>query len=178
MTGRDMTGPHMAGQDGTAMAERGRDMTGPDMAGPGSMGPDMGGADMGGLVYWSSASGNTARFVARLGGRVCRIGDDAPPCGPYVLVTPTYADGAGRGAVPKPVIRFLNDPANRALIRGVIAGGNRNFGEFFARAGDVIAGKCGVPLLYRFELAGTAEDVARVRSGLDRFWTRQPSPAR
>lgn len=166
-----MTGPD--GPDGAAVAERGRDMTGSDRTGPDRMGPEMVR-----LIYWSSASGNTARFVARLEGRMCRIGEDAPPCGPYVLVTPTYADGEGRGAVPKPVIRFLNDPANRGLIRGVIAGGNRNFGEFFARAGDVIAGKCGVPLLYRFELAGTAEDVARVRSGLDRFWTRQPSPAR
>lgn len=37
------------------------------------------------------------------------------------------------------MIRFLNDPHNRQLIRGVIAAGNRNFGEAFARAGDVIS---------------------------------------
>ncbi|KFI28628.1 class Ib ribonucleoside-diphosphate reductase assembly flavoprotein NrdI [Haematobacter massiliensis] len=127
------------------------------------------------IAFYSTASGNTARFIARLGVPAVRLAE--PPVRPFVLVTPTYADGEGRGAVPKPVIRFLNDPANRTLIRGVIAGGNRNFGEFFARAGDVIAMKCGVPLLYRFELSGTDEDVARVRSGLERFWTRQLSPA-
>jgi len=38
------------------------------------------------------------------------------------------------------------------LLRGVIASGNRNFGEAYGRAGDVIARKCGVPWLYRFEL--------------------------
>ena len=38
---------------------------------------------------------------------------------PYVLVTPTYGGGQGRGeekgAVPKQVIRFLNDEDNRSL---------------------------------------------------------------
>lgn len=130
---------------------------------------------MGGLVYFSSASGNTARFVAALGLTAERIpirpADPMPaPAAPFVLVCPTFADGMGRGAVPKPVIAFLNDPARRALIRGVIAGGNRNFGETFALAGKVIAAKCNIPVLYSFELAGTETDVARVRAGLDRFW--------
>ena len=129
---------------------------------------------MAGLVYFSSRSGNTARFVAALGLTAQRISvaRDAPPpmpVAPYVLICPTYADGEGRGAVPKPVIRFLNDPARRALIRGVIAGGNRNFGATFALAGEVIARKCNVPVLYRFELAGSETDIARVRAGLDQF---------
>lgn len=127
------------------------------------------------LVYFSSRSGNTAKFVARLGLDALRIpiGADGPmpaPDQPYVLITPTFADGEGRGAVPKQVIQFLNDPARRALIRGVISGGNRNFGVFFASSGDVISRKCGIPLLCRFELAGTETDIARVRAGLNRFW--------
>lgn len=127
------------------------------------------------LVYFSSRSGNTAKFVARLGLDALRIpiADDDPqaqPDQPYVLICPTYADGEGRGAVPGQVIRFLNDPARRALIRGVISSGNRNFGQFFAASGDVIARKCGVPLLCRFELAGTDHDIARIRDGLHRFW--------
>lgn len=129
---------------------------------------------MGGLVYFSSASGNTARLVGRLGLPACRIprraGDPVPAITePFVLICPTYADGYGRGAVPKQVIRFLNDPATRALLRGVIAGGNRNFGKLFALSGDVISAKCNVPLLYRFELAGTGEDTTRIRAGLARF---------
>ena len=129
---------------------------------------------MPGLVYFSSRSGNTARFVAALGLPAQRIPEAASaelpmPPGPYVLICPTYADGEGRGAVPKPVIRFLNDPARRALIRGVIAAGNRNFGATYALAGTIIAQKCGVPVLYRFELAGTETDLARVREGLARF---------
>jgi len=137
---------------------------------------------MGGLVYFSSRSGNTARFIRALGLRADRIpvAAEAPmpaPRAPFVLVTPTYADGAGRGAVHKQVIRFLNDPDTRAQLRGVIAGGNRNFGALFALAGDVIAQKCAVPVLYRFELAGTPTDIARVTEGLDRFWKTQFSTA-
>lgn len=130
---------------------------------------------MGGLVYFSSGSGNTARFVERLGLPATRLplrGDAALPVmiGPFVLICPTYADGAGRGAVPKPVIRFLNVEINRSHLRGVIASGNRNFGNTFAMAGHVIARKCNVPVLYRFELAGTDTDIARVRDGLQTFW--------
>jgi len=38
-------------------------------------------------------------------------------------------------------------------------------------AGDIIAAKCQVPHLYRFELMGTPEDVQRVNQGLEKFWT-------
>ena len=135
---------------------------------------------MGGLVFFSSASGNTARFVERLGLPAQRIGirmsDPLPvPTQPNLLICPTYADNEGGGAVPKQVIRFLNDPGARALLRGVIAGGNRNFGRFYGHAGDVIAKKCAVPLFYRFELAGTDTDVSRVRDGIAAFWRDQCS---
>ena len=129
---------------------------------------------MAGLVFYSSGSGNTARFVARLGCAALRIpvspADPLPaPEGPYALICPTYADGRGRGAVPKQVIRFLNDPARRAGLRGVIASGNRNFGATFALSGRVISEKCTVPQLYSFELAGTDTDIARIREGLTRM---------
>lgn len=133
---------------------------------------------MGGLVYYSSRSGNTERFVQALGLPADRIpideADPMPaPTDPFVLISPTYADGQGRGAVAKQVIRFLNDPARRSLLRGVVAGGNRNFGATYGLAGDVIARKCNVPMLYRFELAGTDTDINRLRAGLKTFWRTQ-----
>ena len=131
------------------------------------------------IVYFSSVSGNTARFVDKLGLPALRIplraGD--PPLSvdePFVLVTPTYGGGQGegeeKGAVPRQVIRFLNDEANRSLIRGVISAGNTNFGEAFCLAGEIISRKCHVPHLYRLELFGTPEDVDRVSDGLERWW--------
>ena len=88
----------------------------------------------------------------------------------YVLVVPTYGGGSVKGAVPKQVIAFLNNPDNRALCRGVIASGNTNFGQAYCLAGDIIASKLGVPFLYRYELLGTPTDVARVKEGLEDFW--------
>lgn len=127
-----------------------------------------------GIVYYSSRSGNTQRFVARLGLPALRIpiraGEPIPaPARPYVLICPTYADGAGNGAVPKQVIRFLNDPARRALLCGVVGSGNRNFGTLYAISGNIIARKCNVPLLCKFELAGFETDIARLRAGLEKL---------
>ncbi len=132
------------------------------------------------LVYFSSVSGNTARFVEKLGMPAVRIplqGDERLVIDePFVLVTPTYGGGRGRGeekgAVPKQVIRFLNEERNRQLIRGVISAGNTNFGESFGLAGDIISRKCNVPHLYRLELFGTPEDIDRVSDGLERWWTQ------
>lgn len=123
------------------------------------------------VVYFSTQSGNTRRLVEKLdvpAQRIPRSRNDAPlrVTRPYVLILPTYGDGDPRTAVPGPVIRFLNDPRNRALIQGVVAGGNTNFGAAFGLAGRVVAHKCEVPLLHRFELMGTPEDVAKVRACL------------
>jgi len=134
------------------------------------------------LVYFSSVSGNTARFIEKLGFRAVRIPlrPTEPPLRidePYVLLSPTYGGGQGRdvekGAVPKQVIRFLNDEHNRSLIRGVISAGNTNFGESFGLAGDIISRKCRVPHLYRIELFGTPDDVERVSEGLEQWWKQQ-----
>ena len=130
---------------------------------------------MGLIVYYSSRSENTHRFVEKLGLRAARIpvgAEDIHIREPFVLISPTYCGDGGKGAVPKQVIRFLNNAENRSNIRGVIAAGNSNFGETYGLAGDVISQKCQVPYLYRFELLGTAEDVANVKDGMGRFWTR------
>ena len=130
------------------------------------------------IVYFSSASGNTHRFVEKLGIPGQRI-PLLPRDGflnvsePYVLVVPTYGGGHEGGAVPRQVIKFLNDPTNRSLIRGVIAAGNTNFGKAYCLAGKIVAAKCRVPYLYGFEVFGTAEDVTHVREGLRKFWQRQ-----
>ena len=127
------------------------------------------------LVYFSSVSGNTKRFVEKLGMPADRIPlrpTDEPLVADeeFVLVVPTYGGGNGRGAVPKQVIKFLNDERNRKHIRGVIGAGNTNFGEAYCVAGDIIARKCGVPHMYKFELFGTPRDVTRVHDGLEEFW--------
>ena len=128
------------------------------------------------VVYFSSATENTKRFVEKLGLPSQRIplprnDPELNVDEPYVLICPTYGGGVSVSGgnsrpVPGQVIRFLNNEGNRSLIRGVIAAGNSNFGADYCLAGKVIADKCKVPYLYRFELMGLAEDVAHVRRQL------------
>lgn len=137
------------------------------------------------IVYFSSTTENTHHFVHKLGLPSARIPikkTDGPltVTKPYVLICPTYGGGVSiHGGQPRPVpiqvIRFFNDPANRALIRGVISGGNTNFGADYGTAGDLISHKCHVPHLYRFELMGNDEDVTTVRNGLIEFFDSLPN---
>jgi len=123
------------------------------------------------IIYFSNVSNNTHRFVQKLNHEhnVLQI----PVKGefmeeiknPFVLITPTYNE---RG-VPIQVMKFLSRAKNRNSLAGVIASGNINFGEDYAKAGTVISKKCQVPLLYTFELMGTPEDVERVREGLKKY---------
>lgn len=126
------------------------------------------------IAFFSSGSGNTARLASRLDISSARIParESAPRLvmtRPFVLITPSFADAFGHGAIPKPVLRFLDDPRNEQLLRGVIGSGNRNFGDMFALGGRRVAEKCEVPLLYRFELSGTSADVDAINTGVSRF---------
>lgn len=128
------------------------------------------------IVYFSSRSGNTKKFINKLGregkkipleieeAKNFTVDDD------YILFVPTYSGGDDRkGAVPKQVIQFLNNEENRKHIKGVISSGNKNFGNQFAISGDVIAQKCNIPKLYAYELIGTDEDVREVKEILSKF---------
>lgn len=124
------------------------------------------------LVYFSSVTENTSRFIEKLDVPAVRIPLKTSEAAEFtvdedfVLVTPTYADGR----VPPQVVKFLNLEQNRVRCKGVIGSGNRNFFEDFAKAGDIVSAKLHVPVLYRFELAGTPEDVTKTQQGLSNFW--------
>ena len=139
------------------------------------------GHSLGAVVYFSSASQNTARFIAN-----CRLQDEGidvyripllpkDPAlevhEPYIIVVPTYGGGNAGKAVPVQVKKFLNNPSNRSYARGVIAAGNMNFGEAFCAAGKIIAAKCKIPFMYYFELLGTKEDIQKVREGVVQYFT-------
>jgi protein involved in ribonucleotide reduction len=129
------------------------------------------------IAYFSNVSENTKRFVEKLNFKLNRIPvlpADAPlmMTEPYVLVVPTYGGGDDESSVPKQVIRFLNQKQNRDLIRGVIAARNTNFGDKYCRAGEIVAMKCQVPLLHRFELLGTPYDVEVVTQKLETLWNQ------
>lgn len=128
------------------------------------------------IVYFSSVSGYTKRFVEKLNLPAVRIPlypkkEEMPELTePSVLIVPTYGAGPRTKAVPKQVIAFLKNPKNREHIKGVIGTGNTNFFESYGLAADIIAGKLEVPVLYKLEMFGTSEDVEKVNEGLEKFF--------
>ena len=129
------------------------------------------------LVFFSSTSENTARFIEKLNVPALRLPLKTADAGlvridqDFVLITPTYGAGS-KGFVPKQVIAFLNQEQNRVRCRGVIGSGNMNFLGDYCKAADILSAKLQVPLLYRFELAGTPEDIRKTQEGLTQFWQK------
>lgn len=120
------------------------------------------------VIFFSSVTGNTERFVDKITitGNKIRIpikGDFSfKPSNPFIIITPTYGDGNGKGMVPHQVKKFLKN-FNSNLV-GVISTGNRNFGKEFGLAGDLISYKFKVPLLYKLEIAGLPSDAEKVNN--------------
>lgn len=123
------------------------------------------------LVYFSSVSENTKRFVEKLdheGIPIALRGEQPTLDDTYVLMFPTYSGGD----VPKQIERFLKTGDNASLIRGVIGAGNTNFGEDYCKGAKVVSTRFSVPLLYCFELTGTISDVENVNRGLGLFFAQ------
>ena len=121
------------------------------------------------IVYYSNRSGNTRRFVEKLGYRdTINLSSnlDLVVHNKYVLFVPTYGGGHGEYSIPRPVANFLNDKMNRQLLVGVVGFGNTNFGDHYCKAAYLIAEKTGVPILAKVELLGTPEDVQLVQERL------------
>ncbi|GMK48466.1 MULTISPECIES: class Ib ribonucleoside-diphosphate reductase assembly flavoprotein NrdI [Paenibacillus] len=114
------------------------------------------------LVVYDSRTGNVKRFINKLNMRAVPIGELDIVDEPYVLVTYT----TGFGQVPERVMNFLNRNSN--YLQGVSASGNRNWGDGFAKSADTISSLFDVPVISKFELSGTNQDmeyfVERVRN--------------
>ncbi len=125
------------------------------------------------IVYFSNYSGNTKRFVEKLGTDAIRIPIDWNSDHPvvverdYVLFVPTYGGGSEKSAIPRQVRHFLNIPENRELLRGVVGFGNTNFGEHYCKAAEMISAKTGVPIVGRVEIFGTNEDITKITERLE-----------
>lgn len=129
------------------------------------------------IVYFSSVTENTKHLVDALPFPAQRIPlrrNETPlqVVQPYVLFVPSYGGGADNSAVPKQVIKFLNEKSNRDLCLGVIAAGNMNFGKHYCIAGKIICAKLNVPMFYRFELRGMPGDLERIEEGMIEIFDR------
>lgn len=111
------------------------------------------------IVY--SLTGNCKRFVD-----MCEIPEedviylqdiDYDVNFDYILITPTF----GFGEVPVAVSKFLKE--NYKHLKGIVGSGNRNWGERFANAAEIISSKYSIPLLMKIELHGNKKDISEFK---------------
>lgn len=120
-------------------------------------------------ILFDSMTGNVRRFSYRLADTCGVPAFDLrahAPAGPFLLVTYTF----GRGEVPESTARFLERYAGG--LRGVVASGSFHWGAHFARAGDEIAGRYGVPLVTKLNKSGSEADAQAVAGWLFKTTTR------
>ena len=111
------------------------------------------------IVY--SLTGNCKRFVDMCEipeGDVIYLQDiDYDIDFDYILITPTF----GFGEVPVAVSQFLKENHNH--LKGVVGSGNKNWGERFANASEIISKEYDVPLLMKIELHGSKKDISEFK---------------
>jgi len=121
------------------------------------------------IVYFSGKTGNTESFVEKLNinNQIFKINNNLIIDKPFILISPTYANGDGSKNTPKQVIEFLNKEVNRNFLKGVIGSGNINFGRLYCLSSHIISHKCKVPILYKFELRGNENDRKNIERIID-----------
>lgn len=122
------------------------------------------------IIYYSNRSGNTKRFVEKLGyNSYYHVTEKAVADKGYVLFVPTYGGGNEGHSIPKPVREFLTNKTNRQHCVAVVGFGNTNFGTHYCKAAIMIAAKLGVPIIGMVELFGTPEDVQKIQERLEKL---------
>ncbi|KIL12140.1 hypothetical protein B4127_1471 [Bacillus pumilus] len=110
------------------------------------------------LITYDSLTGNVKRFVDKITNNkyinIKKITEDTIITEPFIHITYTI----GFGEVPKLTQVFIHN--NKELLRGICSSGNKNWGNNFGLAADKIANQYNVPILLKFELAGTDSDLA------------------
>ena len=116
------------------------------------------------MIYYLSVTGNTRRFVEKLGAEYKRqsIKDENLTLEENsVFIFPTI----GFGQPPAAAVDFLEK--NSRYISYLVGSGNRNWGTAFAAGADKLSRQFNIPVLMKFELQGTDETLALFKEKWD-----------
>ena len=112
------------------------------------------------IITYESKTGNVRRFVKALQQELdiesIEITDDTIITQEFIHITYTI----GFGEVPERTLNFINKNKNK--IRGVAVSGNKVWGDNYGLAGDKLSAKFHIPLLLKFELSGTKQDLQKI----------------
>lgn len=112
-------------------------------------------------IVYDSRTGNVKRFVNKIGMDSLQICEDLIINRPFAFITYT----TDFGKVPDTTLRFLE--RNHTYMVGVASSGNKVWGNNFAASADIISNTYNVPILLKFELAGTKRDIELFKLALD-----------
>lgn len=115
-------------------------------------------------IYYDSLTGNTRKFAEKLPFETTSVAEVSEVNEPFILLTYTI----NFGEVPSSSREFLRKHGDYLI--GVASSGNRNWGSNFGRAADLISQKYNVPILLKFELSGTKEDVRLLTERVAIVW--------
>ncbi|QFY87839.1 class Ib ribonucleoside-diphosphate reductase assembly flavoprotein NrdI [Bacillus subtilis] len=111
-------------------------------------------------MTYESKTGNVRRFVKALQQELdieaIEITDDTIITQEFIHITYTI----GFGEVPERTLNFIKKNKNK--IRGVVVSGNKVWGDNYGLAGDKLSAKFHIPLLLKFELSGTKQDLQKL----------------
>ncbi|MEC4033162.1 class Ib ribonucleoside-diphosphate reductase assembly flavoprotein NrdI [Bacillus subtilis] len=112
------------------------------------------------IITYESKTGNVKRFVKALQHKLdieaIEITDDTIINQEFIHITYTI----GFGEIPERTLNFINKNKNK--IRGVVVSGNKVWGDNYGLAGDKLSAKFHIPLLLKFELSGTKQDLQKI----------------
>ena len=105
------------------------------------------------LVAYDSMTGNVKRFIHKLNMPAVQIGEDLVIDEDFIF---NYVYNRFWQCT-RTCFRILE--RNNEKLKGVSASGNRNWGDMFGASADKISAKYEVPIVSKFELSGTNNDV-------------------
>ncbi|MGG0066019.1 class Ib ribonucleoside-diphosphate reductase assembly flavoprotein NrdI [Bacillus subtilis] len=112
------------------------------------------------IITYESKTGNVRRFVKALQQEIdveaIEVTGDTIVNQEFIHITYTI----GFGEVPERTLNFINNNKNK--IRGVAVSGNKVWGDNYGLAGDKLSAKFHTPLLLKFELSGTKQDLQKI----------------
>ncbi|AOA54519.1 SPbeta prophage-derived protein NrdI [Bacillus subtilis] len=112
------------------------------------------------IITYESKTGNVRRFVKALQQELdieaIEITDDTIINQEFIHITYTI----GFGEVPERTLSFIKKNKNK--IRGVVVSGNKVWSDNYGLAGDKLSAKFHIPLLLKFELSGTKQDLEKI----------------
>lgn len=128
------------------------------------------------VIAYDSRTGNVERFIKKLKSELAdrnssdfewifyKIEEDLILEENFHFITFT----TNFGEVPLKTKIFLNN--NSEKMQSVSSSGNMNWGPMYGKAANKISGEFGVPILVKFELSGTRDDIKKVIGGLENYY--------